>query len=270
MSDHADRWIIEQDWRGYTPQEHRIWNVLFRRQSKVVTGRACGAFTRGLDALNLGTGGIPDINALNEQLSRLTGWQVVPVAGLVPDIAFFDLLADRRFPAGRFIRRAEQLDYLQEPDIFHDLFGHVPMLTEPVFADYMQAYGEGGLRAARSSHLRHLARLYWHTVEFGLVDTPSGLRFYGAGIASSKTEALFALEDEHPDRIVFSLERVMRTPYRIDSLQPTYFVTPSLEHLLDVTLRDFGLVYDRLSGADDIEIGTRLADDLLVRSESRF
>ena len=243
-------WIVDQAWSAYTPAEHATWSTLFGRQTAILPARACDAFLRGLTALDIGTHLIPDLNILNEALEALTGWRVVPVSGLVPDAIFFDMLAHRRFPAGRFIRTDDQLDYIQEPDIFHDIFGHVPMLTDPIFADYMQAYGMGGLRAARAEHLHHLARLYWYTVEFGLIDTPAGLRVYGAGIVSSKTETLYALHDPAPQRLAFDLERVMRTPYRIDSLQDAYFVVPSLDALLDATLKDFSALYDRLS--DDL------------------
>lgn len=179
---------------------------------------------------------------------------MVSVPGLVPDAVFFEHLANRRFPAGRFIRKADQLDYLQEPDIFHDVFGHVPMLTDPVFADFMQAYGQGGLRALGLGRLHNLARLYWHTVEFGLLDTPQGLRIYGAGIISSKAESIYALDDAAPVRRPFDLERVMRTPYRIDNLQDGYFVVPSLEALRDATRQDFAPLYARLAGLPDLPI----------------
>ena len=251
MNQTFSNWIVDQAWSAYTPSEHERWSILFVRQTALLPARACDAFQRGLTALDIGTVGIPDLDVVNETLSALTGWRVVPVSGLVPDAVFFDMLAHRRFPAGRFIRTDDQLDYLQEPDIFHDIFGHVPMLTDPVFADYMQAYGIGGLRAARAEHLHHLARLYWYTVEFGLIATSAGLRIYGAGIVSSKTETLYALHDPAPQRLAFDLERVMRTPYRIDSLQDAYFVVPSLDALLDATLQDFGALYDRLS--DDLE-----------------
>ena len=180
---------------------------------------------------------------------------------LYGDAVFFDHLANRRFPAGQFIRRADQLDYLQEPDVFHDVFGHVPMLTDPTFADYMAAYGQGGLRALGLGQLHNLARLYWYTVEFGLLDTPAGLRIYGAGIVSSRAESIFALDDPSPNRLGFDLERVMRTPYRIDDFQQVYFVIPSLQALLDATLADFGALYRRLDGQPDIPIEAITAQD---------
>ena len=254
-------WVVDQGWTSYDAADHQVWVTLYERQKDLLPGRACDAYLRGLDALDLHRGGIPDFARINPELQRLTGWRVVAVPGLVPDEVFFEHLANRRFPAGRFIRRPDQLDYLSEPDIFHDVFGHVPMLTDPVFADYMQAYGEGGLRAGRLEHLHHLARLYWYTVEFGLMETTAGLRVYGAGIVSSKTETVFALEDPSPNRLGFDLERLMRTPYRIDDFQQTYFVIPSLEALRESTLQDFGPIYSRLAGATDIPIEAVLPTD---------
>ena len=254
-------WTIDQGWSSYTQAEHDVWVTLYERQSKLLPGRACDPFLRGLDALDLHRKGIPDFTRINEELRRLTGWTVVAVPGLVPDAVFFDHLANRRFPAGHFIRRADQLDYLQEPDVFHDVFGHVPMLTDPVFADYMQAYGQGGLRAMGLGQLHNLARLYWYTVEFGLLETPAGLRIYGAGIVSSHSESIFATDDPSPNRLGFDLERTMRTPYRIDDFQQVYFVAPSLQGLLDATLTDFGALYAYLAGAKDIPIDAVLPTD---------
>jgi len=257
-------WTIDQAWDRYTDAEHQVWLKLYERQAALLPGRACDAFLKGLEALDLNRGGIPDLKRINVELKRLTGWSVVAVPGLVPDGVFFEHLANRRFPAGRFIRDGAHLDYLQEPDIFHDVFGHVPMLTDSVFADYMQAYGRGGLRALGLDHLHHLARLYWYTVEFGLMATDAGLRIYGAGIVSSHAESAFALDDPSPNRLGFALERVMRTRYRIDDFQQVYFVIPSLEALRAATLQDFGPIYQRLAKASDIAIATVLADDLVI------
>jgi phenylalanine-4-hydroxylase len=247
-------WTIDQGFDAYTAQEHATWVTLYERQAQVLPGRACDAFLRGTEALDLHGQGIPNFERMSEKLRALTGWTVVAVPGLVPDDVFFDHLANRRFPAGNFIRRPDQLDYLQEPDVFHDVFGHVPMLTDPVFADYMEAYGRGGQRALGLGRLANLARLYWYTVEFGLMQTRDGLRIYGAGIVSSRTESLFSLDDPSPNRLGFDLERVMRTPYRIDDFQQVYFVIPSLEHLLEKTLENFDPMYARLDGASDIPI----------------
>jgi phenylalanine-4-hydroxylase len=257
-------WTIDQGWEAYSQAEHDVWITLYERQTALLPGRACDEFLRGLDALDLHRSGIPDFKRINEELQRLTGWSVVAVPGLVPDDVFFDHLANRRFPAGQFIRKPHELDYLQEPDIFHDVFGHVPMLTDPTFADYMQAYGEGGRRALGLGRLANLARLYWYTVEFGLMETPAGLRIYGAGIVSSRTESLFALESPSPNRIGFDLERVMRTPYRIDDFQQVYFVIPSIQTLQDVTLRDFGALYGRLDGTSDLGIVEMTGDDRVI------
>ena len=172
-------------------------------------------------------------------LTKATGWQVVAVPGLIPDREFYQLLSERKFPAGNFIRRADQLDYLEEPDVFHDVFGHVPLLMDPVFADYVQAYGAGGLRREREGRVHFMARLYWYTVEFGLLNTPEGLRICGAGIVSSKTESVFSLESPSPNRIGFDLARVMQTHYRIDDFQETYFVVDSFDQLFDLATTDF-------------------------------
>lgn len=267
---------MDQAWARYTPADHAVWNQLYDRQVELLQDRACAPFLKGLDALDLHQGGIPEFERLSDGLAALTGWRVVAVPGLIPDAAFFDHLANRRFPASRFIRSADQLDYLQEPDVFHDIFGHIPMLTDPVFADYMQAYGLGGARALSLGQLHHLARLYWYTVEFGLLGTADGLRIYGAGIVSSRAESLFALDDPSPNRLAFDLERVMRTPYRIDDFQQAYFVVSSLDVLLDATLQDFAGLYARLAQSADIPIDALRHDDDVVtvgtqsHAKSRF
>ncbi|HEX4097924.1 MAG TPA: phenylalanine 4-monooxygenase, partial [Caulobacteraceae bacterium] len=258
-------WTVPQEWAAYTPAEHRVWDALFARQSELLVGRAAREFLRGLDVLHLSKPGVPDFAELSERLTRLTGWSVVAVPGLVPDEVFFEHLANRRFVAGRFIRRPDQMDYLEEPDVFHDVFGHVPLLSDPVFADYMQAYGEGGLRAARLGAIERLARLYWHTVEFGLISTGAGVRIYGSGIVSSHGESQYALDDPAPPRIAFDMRRVMRTRYKIDAFQPAYFVIDSFEGLLKQTLEtDFGPLYRALEGEPDIEPGAVVAGDLLI------
>jgi phenylalanine-4-hydroxylase len=258
-------WTIPQAWSDYTPQEHALWDRLFRRQSEMLPGRAAPEFLAGLDVLKLSKPGIPDFAELSERLMQLTGWSVHAVPGLVPDEVFFLHLANRRFVAGRFIRRPDQIDYLQEPDVFHDVFGHVPLLSDPVFADYMQAYGEGGLRAMRFGMIDRLARLYWHTVEFGLIRDGSGARIYGAGIVSSYGESLFALDDPSPNRLGFNLKRVMRTRYRIDDYQQTYFVIDSFDDLLRQTLdADFAPLYAELAALPDVEIGAIVPEDRVI------
>jgi phenylalanine-4-hydroxylase len=253
--------VVEQPWASYSRTDHEVWDTLFKRQREMLPGRACEEFMQGVERFGLGDGGIPKFSELNQVLKAATDWEIVAVEGLLPDEVFFDHLANRRFPAGQFIRKADQLDYLQEPDIFHDVFGHVPMLTDPVFADYMQAYGRGGQRAIELGRLHNLARLYWYTVEFGLLATPQGLRIYGAGIVSSRAESIFALDDPSPNRLGFDLERVMRTPYRIDDFQQAYFVVPSLQALLDATLQDFAPIYRRLAKAQDVAIDAILPTD---------
>ncbi len=261
----APDWTIAQDWDAFSADEHRVWDILFARQQAMLPGRAASAFLRGIDVLKLSQPGIPDYRELNAALIAATGWQVVAVPGLVPDAVFFDHLANRRFPAGNFIRRADQLDYLQEPDVFHDVFGHVPMLADAAFADYMQAYGRGGLRSLEFGALHKLARLYWYTVEFGLIAEADGLRIYGAGIVSSYGESLFALEDASPHRIAFDLLRVMRTEYRIDDYQQNYFVINSLDQLRAETVNtDFAPLYAQLNDMPDIEAGTLLASDSIL------
>src|SRR3569623_1101787 len=240
-------WTIPQNWAHYTAEEHGVWDTLFARQAKLLPGRASEAYLRGLDVLKLSKPGIPDFEELSERLMKLTGWQVVAVPGLVPDDVFFDHMANRRFVAGNFIRRPDQLDYLQEPDVFHDVFGHVPMLADPVFADYLAAYGKGGQRAMQHDALKYLGRLYWYTVEFGLIAEPEGVRIYGAGIVSSAAESRFALDDPRPDRIAFELKRVMRTAYRVDDIQQSCFVIPSFDELLRLTVEtDFAPLYEEL------------------------
>lgn len=267
----SDDWTIDQGWDSYTSSEHAVWKTLFERQTKLLPGRACAEFVEGMRALPISAGHIPAFHRLSDVLMRCTGWQVVAVPGLIPDDVFFEHLAHRRFPAGRLIRKAHQLDYLEEPDIFHDVFGHVPMLMNPVIADYIQAYGIGGLRAQKLGVLPNLARVYWYTVEFGLVEQDGGLRIYGSGIASSYTESVFALDNSSPNRIRFDLERVMRTHYRIDDFQETYFVLGNLEELLDLARIDFGPCYERVRHKRDFAAGEVLpTDHVITRGTNRY
>lgn len=240
----AADWTVPQRWADYSADEHAVWKTLFQRQTALLPGRACDEFVAGMRDLPLSPERIPDFDQVNETLWARTGWCLVAVPGLVPDEVFFEHLANRRFPVGRFIRSADQLDYLQEPDVFHDVFGHVPMLMHPVMADFIQAYGVGGLKAQRLGALPLLARVYWYTVEFGLVrHGAQGLRLFGAGIASSRTESVFCLDDASPHRIGFDLPRVMRTNYRIDDFQQSYFVLESLDDLLHLAEVDFEPLY---------------------------
>lgn len=257
-------WTIDQGWDQYTAQDHGVWKTLFERQSRMLPGRACHAFVQGMAELPINASQIPDFRRLSDILMKRTGWQIVAVPGLVPDEVFFEHLAHRRFPAGNFIRQPRQLDYLEEPDVFHDVFGHVPLLMDPVMADYLQAYGVGGLRARELGVLDKLARVYWYTVEFGLVQQKDGLKIYGAGIASSATESAFSLDDASPNRLHFDLERVMRTKYRIDDFQETYFVIADLAQLLELATIDFGTLYERVQGQPDHEPGTVLPSDRVL------
>ncbi|MET0377098.1 MAG: phenylalanine 4-monooxygenase [Rhizorhabdus sp.] len=261
----APDWTIDQDWQHYSAVDHATWDTLFARQSQLLPGRASDAYLRGLDVLKLSKPGIPDFAELSERLMTLTGWQVVAVPGLVPDDVFFDHMANRRFVAGNFIRRPDQLDYLQEPDVVHDVFGHVPMLADPVFADYLEAYGRGGQRALGLDALKYLGRLYWYTVEFGLIREGGGLRIYGSGIVSSFAESRFALDDPSPNRIGFDIARVMRTEYRIDDFQQNYFVIPSFDELLRVTVEtDFAPLYEQLKAQEDIPVAAIVAGDAVL------
>ena len=257
-------WTIDQNWERYTAQEHAVWRTLFERQRKLLVGRACESFVAGMNDLPIGAETIPDFRRLSDILMKRTGWEVVAVPGLVPAEVFFEHLANRRFPAGQFIRKPEELDYLEEPDVFHDVFGHVPMLMHPVMADYIQAYGKGGLRAQKLGMLDQLGRVYWYTVEFGLVREKNGLRLYGAGIASSATESVYSLEDPSPNRLRFDLERVMRTRVRIDDLQETYFVIADLDELLHLAQVDFAPLYEKVKPQSEYEPGALLPSDTVI------
>jgi phenylalanine-4-hydroxylase len=268
---HSADWTIPQGWENYSAQDHGVWKTLFERQTKLLPGHACDEFVAGMQQLPIGPEQIPDFRRLSEVLMRHTGWQVVAVPGLVPDDVFFDHLAHRRFPAGQFIRKPHELDYLEEPDVFHDVFGHVPMLMNPVIADFIQAYGQGGLRALKLGKLPYLARVYWYTVEFGLVRQADGIRIYGSGIASSRSETIFSIEDDSPNRIAFDLERVMRTLYRIDDFQETYFVLDHLDQLLELANIDFLAAYERASAAPEHPPGEVLpSDKVLHRGTGRY
>lgn len=254
--------IIEQP-ADYPAADHDTWGKLYERQRELLVGRASDEFLQAQDAMGMSPDRIPRFSELNQILSETTGWTIIGVEGLLPELDFFEHLANRRFPVSWWIRRPDQIDYIAEPDLFHDLFGHVPLLMNPVFADYMQAYGAGGVKAHAidPQALVHLTRLYWYTVEFGLINTPQGLRIYGAGIVSSKGESLYSLEDEAPNRIGFDLERIMRTRYRIDTYQKTYFVIDSFEQLMQATAPDFTPIYARVHAQAAIPAGDVQASD---------
>ena len=255
--------VIEQPWESYSATDHRVWAQLFERQRGLLPERACREFLDAQDAMGMSPSAIPKFSELNETLKAATGWTLIGVEGLLPELTFFEHLAARRFPVTWWIRTPEQLDYLSEPDLFHDLFGHVPLLMNPVFADYMAAYGRGGVKAhgVGPDALAQLTRLYWYTVEFGLIRNPEGLRIYGAGILSSKGESIHCLESDAPNRIGFDLERVMRTRYRIDTFQKTYFVIDDFDQLFDATRPDFIPIYQRLATQDTIPAGDVLGSD---------
>jgi len=256
-------YTVDQDPSAYAEPEHDRWRRLFRRQIELVPGRACDEYVRALRALPYDAG-IPRFDEVNRALGAATGWRLVAVPGLVPDLVFFDHLANRRFPVTWWLREEHEFDYIVEPDVFHDFFGHVPMLFTPLFADYMQAYGRGGLKAEGLGALRWLARLYWYTVEFGLIRTPDGLRDYGAGILSSPGEIDYALHGSSPRRLGFDLRRVMRSNYRIDAFQETYFVIDGFDQLFEATAPDFTPLYRELAALPELAADAALPDDRLV------
>ena len=260
-------YTCEQNWSRYTAADHDTYRRLYTRQLQQLPGLACEEFIAAVRQLG-SPEQIPQFDAISERLMKATGWQLVGVPGLIPEEAFFGLLAARKFPVTDWIRKPEEFDYVVEPDVFHDLFGHVPLLFNPVFADYMQAYGAGGLKASRLDACELLARLYWYTVEFGLIDTPQGLRAYGAGILSSAGELRHSVTSPQPERAAFDLRRLMRSRYKIDTYQATYFVINSFGQLFDATAPDFTPVYRdvraRIAADGEIDAG------VVLPGEQRF
>jgi phenylalanine-4-hydroxylase len=238
---------VEQDWGAYRAEEHALYRRLFERQSKLVPRYACAEWIAAIGALDSARE-IPKFDQLSKKLRKATGWEIVAVPGLIPDEAFFTHLANRRFPVTVWLRKPEEFDYIVEPDVFHDFFGHVPLLFERVYADHLHEYGKGGLKAMRLDAVKMLARLYWYTIEFGLMKTPDGVRAYGAGLLSSGGELAYCVEDPKPRRLPFELERIMRSEYQIDRYQDTYFVIDSFEQLMRETAPDFTPLYARLRG----------------------
>ena len=260
--------VVEQPWDSYTPADHATWASLFKDQRAVLEQRACNEFLDNQQRFGMTPDAIPRFDDLNEVLARSTGWTLIGVEGLLPELTFFDHLANRRFPVTWWLRRPDQIDYIEEPDLFHDLFGHVPLLLNPMFADYMQAYGRGGVKAhgLGAEALVNLTRLYWYTVEFGLIRQRDGLRIYGSGIVSSKGESIHCLESAAPNRIAFDLERIMKTRYRIDSFQKTYFVIDSFAELIDATQPDFSALYAELADQTSLPAGAvQPGDDVIHR-----
>jgi phenylalanine-4-hydroxylase len=250
-------YTCEQRWADYSAEQHTLYRRLYERQTAQLPGLACEPF---IDAVqHLGSPDqIPRFEHINQRLEPATGWRIVAVPGLIPEEAFFALLAERRFPVTEWLRSPDEFDYVVEPDVFHDLFGHVPLLFNPVFADYMQAYGRGGLKASRLDACELLARLYWYTVEFGLIDTPQGLRAYGAGILSSAGELRHSVQSPAARRVAFDLRRLMRTRYKIDSYQTTYFVIDSFQQLFDATAPDFTPIYAEVRAQAQVDAGVVL------------
>jgi len=247
-------YTCEQDYAQYSAADHETYRRLYARQLQQLPGLACDEFIEAVNQLGA-PDRIPRFDEVSERLMKATGWQIVSVPGLIPEEAFFALLAEKRFPVTDWIRKPEEFDYVVEPDVFHDLFGHVPLLFNPTFAGYMQAYGVGGLKAARLNACELLARLYWYTVEFGLIATPNGLRAYGAGILSSAGELTHSVTAPGVPRVAFGLERLMRTRYRIDTYQATYFVIDSFQQLFDTTAPDFTPVYGTVRALSEVDAG---------------
>ncbi|MGB8338881.1 MAG: phenylalanine 4-monooxygenase [Burkholderiales bacterium] len=256
-------YTVVQDYARYTTAEQDLWKRLYARQSALVPMYGCDEFCAVLSTLNF-SAGMPRFDDINVKLKAATGWTLAAVPGLLPDDVFFTHLANRRFPVTVWLRNPEEFDYIAEPDIFHDFFGHVPLLFNPVFANYLEAYGKGGMKAKGLNALDYLARLYWYTVEFGLIRTPKGLRTYGAGILSSAGELPYCIGSQKPNRIRFDLLRVMRTNYKIDTFQETYFVIDSFQELFDATAPDFAPYYARLRQLPEIAANETIAADRTV------
>jgi len=241
----APDYSVEQDWGRYSAEEHALYRRLFERQSKLVPKYACPEWIAAIAKLDAASG-IPEFGKISRQMKNATGWEIVAVPGLIPDDAFFTHLANRRFPVTVWLRKPEEFDYIVEPDVFHDFFGHVPLLFDQVYAEHLHEYGKGGLKAMRLDAVKWLARLYWYTIEFGLMKTKQGVRAYGAGLLSSGGELAYCVDDPRPRRLPFELERVMRSEYVIDRYQETYFVIDSFERLMHETAPDFTPIYVRL------------------------
>lgn len=256
-----EQYVVAQNWASYTPEQHALWRKLYQRQARLLPGRACDVFIESLGKMQAADE-IPHFDRTSDALFKATGWRLVAVPGLVPDLTFFEHLANRRFPVTVWLREPHEFDYIVEPDVFHDFFGHVPLLFNPIFADHLQEYGKGGLKALKLDGLKFLARLYWYTVEFGLIQSPQGLRVYGAGILSSGGEIEHCLTSPSPRRIPLDVERVMRTLYKIDSYQETYFVIRDFEHLFNATAPDFTPIYAKLKTLTDLPADTLLPHEV--------
>jgi phenylalanine-4-hydroxylase len=241
----AEDYSVEQDWGAYSADEHALFRRLFERQAGLVARYACPEWIEAIAAIDTGSR-IPDFKIVSRKLRAKTGWEIVAVPGLIPDDAFFTHLANRRFPVTVWLRKPEEFDYIAEPDVYHDFFGHVPLLFDPVYADHLHEYGKGGLKVMHLDAVKMLARLYWYTIEFGLIRTPAGVRAYGAGLISSGGELAYCIDDPRPRRLPFNLERMLRTDYEIDRFQHTYFIVDSFAQLMQDTAPDFAPIYARL------------------------
>lgn len=260
----AADYTVGQDWDAYTPEMHDRWRRLHARQSALQEGYACRSFREGLARLDC-AGGIPRFEEANAILGQATGWQLVAVPGYIPDDIFFDHLAHRRFPVTRWLREEHELDYLVEPDVFHDFFGHVPMLLDPAIGDFLELYGKAGARALEMDALEMLARIYWYTIEFGLVREDGALKVFGAGIISSHSETVHSIDDAQVVRLPFDPVRVMRTGYMIDDFQKTYFVLESLTQLIDELVGlDFGPLYEKWRAAPALPAGECLPGEVPI------
>lgn len=255
----------------YSAEDHGVWDFLYNRQKPILQNRACKEYLDSLDMLGmLEGGGIPDMYRVSDMLEKKTRWKIVAVPGYLPAVVFLEHLSKRQFPVTWWIRERAKLDYLQEPDIFHDLFGHVPMLAHPVFADYMQQWGLGALKANKLGADKFIERLYWFTVEFGLIKQQDGLRIYGSGIVSSSKESVYCLESPVPNRVEFDLMRIMRSDYRIDDVQKTYFVIDSFEQLFEETRPDFTDLYAKAKTLPEIPDGALAEGDrIITRGEGK-
>jgi len=259
-----EHYVVKQNWDSYTPEQHDLWRRLYQRQEKLLPGRACDDFIDSLAKMDASEQ-IPVFEKISDALYKATRWQLVAVPGLVPDFTFYEHLANRRFPVTVWLREPHEFDYIVEPDVFHDFFGHVPLLFNPIIADHLQEYGKGGLKAFALNGLTALARLYWYTIEFGLIESPQGLRIYGAGILSSCGEVEYCLTNPKPNRVPFNVERVMRTLYKIDSYQETYFVLRDFEQLFNDTAPDFTALYAKINQLEPLPASTLLPGETNIQ-----
>jgi len=258
-------YTFDFDHSQYTDDDHALWRFLCDRQKPLLKNRACKEYLQAIEKLNIvSEGGIPDMRRVSDILEKTTGWKLVTVPGLIPGGVFLEHLSKRQFATTWWIRGRDQIDYLKEPDIFHDLFGHVPLLSNPIFADYMHQFGLGAVKAKGLKAIKLITRLYWFTVEFGLINTPEGLRIYGSGIVSSAKESVYALDSPAPNRLGFDLMRMMRTNYRYDDLQRSYFVIDSFEQLFEETKPDFTDYYAKIKEMPELGESELLPTDKII------